>query len=96
MQPRGPSEQPSDPQQESQEQRDRYSDGQDHEGDAQDDGPRPKQVADNNRGTPERAGNDERAGLIERWRERCPRQRRVFDASRGERQGLPPSRSVGK
>ena len=56
----------------------------------------PKHVTDNNGGTPERVGNDDRAGLIEGCGERCPRQRRLFEASSGERHGLPPSRSVGK
>ena len=77
-------------------QRDRYADGQDHEGDAEYDADRRKQLADDLGGTPERAGNDEQPSLVERWCEGCPRQRWFFKPVRGERHGVPPSRSVGE
>ena len=57
---------------------------------------RRKQVADDRGRTPERAGTDERPGQLERCREGCPRQRPCFKAVRGERHGVPPSRSVGE
>jgi hypothetical protein len=88
------SEQRSDPQQQSHTQRDRYSDRQDHERDAENDGHRSEQISHNNCGTLERAPDTERRRLAERCREGCPCQRRVAELSRGERHGLPPLRAI--